>query len=1663
MTMPAYADQLLRFYNVNIGYGKSANLTLSVARSGNVYTLTVMALNATPLNSPTLEGLWFQPNPADSTTRRSVGLTWKTSNSIVNLGIGRRIYSSDGAVAVGPVTLTGLPGPDQILEPFGPARFSGIRDIYIGDPVSSVNGEFYSNHTDLEISGPLPIKIGRVYSSKNKETNGLGYGWLWTTSPCLVVAADVSTVQATNEDGSVIVFRRQGTTETWLPEASDNPGAGNSGAGGNIFAASIIRTTSGSDVFYEWKIGNGSSRLYKVRSFPKAGSLYERPYILSHTDSSGNVQSFTFGANSSLNDYGKINQIRCSNGIQADFVYDGSGRLLTATAADGRVVQYTYYSGGDLKDVTLPDNSKTTYVYGESSPGVSNHLIIRETKPDGRVLENRYDALGRVDQQKATVDPAQPGVLVVNATFDYSVPGQTTVTDAYNRSTIYEYTDGLITAIREPESRTTLKEWYTTTDTPNGAYQRSLKKITDPRGLVTEYKYDAQGNVTETKLTGDLDGDPATPATETSTTTSLYNSLNRPETVTTETGATVSYFYEDTDYPYLPTTLTTTQSNSTLRVDKLTYSERSVTVSGVTTFARGLLETKTIAYGTSDEAVTTYDYDATGFRTSETRATGTSDPSVVLTYAPTARREVLSVTDSAGRSTAFTYDGLSRVRTTTVKDELAATLAATETIYTANGEISKTDGPRSGPEDWVEHDYDQAGRPKEDRVYRTQAKADGTGVEAPPAGTLKAVTTYRHDLFGNLTLVIDPRGHATTYQYDGLGRLTHTRRFAATHAAALLAQNAANLAAKQSYNGTLPSGVTALSVETFTYEAGGEVAVRTSVLGGTTTTLYNSRGQPRKLTLADNSVLEWRYQTDGRLSTEILRNGTYWETTYDDVARTVTRTLKKPDSTVLASETRTFDRRGNLVSTTDAEGYVRTTTYDDLDRPKTVTGPAGTPSSATSVLNYTYDAAGITHVVSNSLGETTVTTRDALGRITRVEVRDAANSPVRVTSYAYSADHHAVTVTEGTGADAIVLTSYTDEAGRPLLTRFADSTFTRQTYDLGGYPYQSTDALNRTTTTFYNALGQLSTQTLPDTHVTTFLRDAAGNLLERQMPSPQGTLVAKSTYDTAGRLLTSRLLNGTTESRLHTYAYYPSGAWTGLLQTTTAPRATVTTTYDDYLRPLTVSSSGLSAPDSQLTSTTTYAYDKRGLVTSVTQSSPSDAAGPTTEVSRTYDGYGQLLTETLAIGGSGHSAITQTWNAAGRRASLNEAGSSLTAPLFGYAYRADGRLTQVSTLASGLSSLDFSFAYADNGLLASRTNPYRTLTVNDRDDLGRIKQQTTTVAATTAMTETLNYRADGTLDDYAVTRSGTGTWNETRDYDYNNRGQLTSEGFSPAPAATAALAYKFDNNAIGLGIRTDAKVGPGAPAAWQSKATAINPLARVTTDQTNAAGRDVPASGVSLGANYVELIVDGRPAGRADHPGWADNVGTWSKNLTLGAGSHTLTASAVHPSGHYTATATSTFGVEVPLVTVTAVYDTDGNITTRSFSSGMVQTLTWDAFNRLIKVAQRDASNHGYDWTAVYDAFGRRLKTTQQPITAGVASGTATVIASIYDPQAEFLEIGVAVNGVKAWKVYGPDLNGVYGALNGTGGLEATILDADGTTKAVLNDSFGNGVATVSS
>ena len=114
---------------------------------------------------------------------------------------------------------------------------------------------------------------------------------------------------------------------------------------------------------------------------------------------------------------------------------------------------------------------------------------------------------------------------------------------------------------------------------------------------------------------------------------------------------------------------------------------------------------------------------------------------------------------------------------------------------------------------------------------------------------------------------------------------------------------------------------------------------------------------------------------------------------------------------------------------------------------------------------------------------------------------------------------------------------------------------------------------------------------------------------------------------------------------------------------------------------------------------------------------------------------------------------------------------------------------------------------------------------------------------------------------------------------------------------------------------------------------------------------------------------------------------------------------------------------------------------------------------RLRKVTERDSARNGQDWTGVFDAFGRRLQTTQIVVAKSAALTNSPIIVSHYfDPAVEFLELRVTEGDRTTWKMMGPDANGVYGEMNGTGGFEAIIPGPD-LFCPIVSDFRGNVLA----
>ena len=1523
-----------------------------------------------------------------------------------------------------------LAGTQSTTTGVGTSAYGAISNFF-ADPVNSITGEFYIDAVDLRLNGPMPLEIRRNYSSSVMSDSNFGFGWRLAYFPYLVVSGDAnaSLIYAAEPDGTTIAYRRQPSPNTnlYIPTFADNPLLQNlagdkAGSVFNLFNNTLTTDGAGN---YTLNEVDGSVRSFATTSFATSGPnglTRQRPYLQKWTDNRGNSYAFTFGTDNTQVNYGQLTRIVSTNGDFVGFEYNAAGHITQAFTGDGRRLYYTYDDYGDLVQVQLPDGAIYKYTYQhQPQTGVSGfysqHLIIEEDKPEGRILQNTYDSWRRVVTQSATEATKVPiqtasfqyynaqwtngqvsgYVTTPTAASDGTITGYTILTDVNNNTTTYTYANSEQTQTVDQMGQTTTQLWCQPGDGP-GSYQRSIRYRCDQRGLQTDFTYDISGNVISKTVSGDIRG---SGLSESAITSCLYNGQNLITQVTDPVGIVTKTYYDST-YTYLPWTVVVSTSSGAVTTTQYTYGSM---VGNNGAGAYGLLTKVVQALGTSDQAETDMSYNLNGFLTSRTILTGTSDPNVVVTYGTNMRGEIVSETDSAGRNTYSAYDGCGRCTSKQRYDANGSLVWWEYYYYNQNGELSWIDGPRYNPEDYIYYQYDGAGRRSQEIHWRSQGNPNGAGVQAiAGVDAAYATTFYQHDSFGNLVEVDDPRYYALVMTYDSIGQLI----------------------GRDWHNGDNTTPVEQSERYDYSYGQTNLTTTVTNGVKGRTTTVYTQNGLVESRQKPDGSATSVRYDFDGRVVTEKLSNGDYWSIAYDDFNRTVTRSFcpVSLNGTALCSEVTAYDRRGNAISQTDVDGNTSLRTYDGLNRVKTFTGPPGQmvrggvqSQTVQRSLTYTYDAAGITTSVANSLGDTTTTTLDAVGRPVLVAVTNGGTL-IHQTSYSYSPDWNAVTQTVGTGAAAVSTTTFSDTFGKPVLTINGDGTYRLTTYDAAENVLSSDNEHGDTTLYSYGVLNRVATQQLPtngaNPGATTFYYyDEAGNFKGRQVP---GGAWDWADYDSACRKTDetigySQNGNGVTPAfKYHTFGYYTSGPYIGTLQTVSDQRGvTKTIVYDDFFRPKSVTTSGGTGVQNQAIN---YTYKNSGVLTDAKLSYTDGVSGPAVEVSRSINDYEDIYSESTMINGLATGTIQQSWDGAGRRSAeafvaAREgvgAGSS-----YSFSYQADGLMTQVTNSGPN-SSQNFNFAYSTNGLLSSRTNPWRTLNVSSRDLLGRITAQSDIVGSATPLSEMQNWRPDPKLASYSATRIGSGVWSETRPYvtyngqgqetssAYNVRGQLLSEPFAPAAGQTGAYSYQFDS-----GVEN----GPG----------------------------------VRTSATYTSQ--------------WKESV-----NTTGGENNVAQVLAETNLPGSGTTQAIS-WG-----------YDLEGNVTSRTIAGGVTQTLIWDGFNRLVELKQRDQSNNGFDWFAYYDAFGRRLRTVQQPVTGGTETGVPLTIDSFYDPQVEFLELGVAVNsssavsgtnsGPRTWKVYGPDLNGIYGGLQGIGGLEATVDETSGTITPVINDAFGNTVASIS-
>jgi RHS repeat-associated protein len=1547
----------------------------------------------------------------------------------------------------------------------------------LADPVHVISGDFYLDEVDLSLAGPLPLELRRNYLSRNLAENQFGHGWKLSFTPWLVLSTNsggTSIIHAAEPDGSVIAYSFL-SNNVWTVTPEHNLTLVNLtpdgiGSRANRFNDRIQRVTTNGTV-YILSSSDGSKRFYQeMTSFGITSGTNTlprvRPYLTRWEDHAGNHHLFHYGTNSADNDFGQLSRVEGANGSGLVFKYDFHGRIVEALAHDGRRIRYAYDTYGDLISVTLPDDARYEYEYqrytfsSNSQAYVdSNHLLINETRPDGRVLVNTYDGFRRVTTQAASVGTNRE--LVINARFFYTnnvnsltndlIHGVTRVEDVFGNPHFFDYTNSFITRVIEPLGRTNIQDWFEATESNKpGYYPRSLEMFIDVRGLTNEFRYDAQGNVTNRIVRGDLTGDGGS---QTVTITFTYTN-NLPATVLDPAGNHIAVFYEDSSDAFRPTRIEWSNGGTGIATNRISYTNVTQVVD-----MGGWLRTNR-AFGLpsrlirADVATNEWSYDGRGFITQSVRYARTADnpanndPAVTNYFTHTARGDVLEARDAAGRRIRMSHDMRGRLQWRDVMDQQGTVVARENMYYNRNGELEWYDGPRSGPDDLIWFDYDGAGRRVQEVRWGSRAKRDASGVEEQPGDLLYATTHYKYDYFGNLTRIVDPRGAITTNTWDAMGRLVQ-QQFFDTNSSTLL------------------------SAQGFSYEPCGQIRFHTNALSGVSEFQYTATGQPMFRKGADGATNAWRYYADGRLRREILRNGAYWETVYDDANRRVTRTFHSSAGVAQATNIFEFDRRGNLIRHVDAGGNGFTNSYDGLGRLKFSLGPrianepppglpllGSPPPPVQQTITNFYEAAGIVVTNINAIGERTITYFDILGRVTRKEIRSSANELVNEASIEYAPDHHSFTVTRGSGTNAIISKTFTDNEGRPVLSFGYPNTgvrhFTLYDYDAAGNPlfegrYSETNGtrtLWHSAVSEYDGLNRLRKEWNRDNALTVYSYNGAGGLTNRVMP---GGLQWRAEYNTAGRITREfNLASGNSGTRTNTYTYYASNtAFAGLLNTHTDGRGVVRTNlYDVWLRPATNVYSG-ALNEHKLTTVTQY--DVRGYATNITESFLNSSTGPSTSVRRVFDPYGLLKSEFVVVSGDTHSSASQSWNSAGRRTDLTGTFG------YGFAWRADGLLANV--WSSGVSG---SYGYTTAGLPAERTINSLKVNITARDGMGRVLARETRLNSVLRLTEGLTWTGDGLLSAHQLIKSGYDY--DSRSYEYTDASRrLIAEGLMMNATTGWTNVFEYDAGVpSGAGVLTGMAEPHTGGAAWTATMDIFNRLEHETNNVIRRLADGRMNAVTAIGHAIVTL--NGRPLPLTVLSTGGTNWPTeWQTTMELRPGVHALQATAVHSSGQFTTNRSITFTNNAVDQTTLSHFQ-EGQLSHRVWKNSLgqtnrVQTFVWDGRSRLLGMTEIDASNNGYEMRAVYDAFGRRLRTETIVIIHNVAlTNQPKVIQSYFDPEVEFLELGVRTEGKTTWKIQGPDLDGRYGGMNGTGGLDG-LVDSVGIFRAVISDARGDVLA----
>jgi len=1199
--------------------------------------------------------------------------------------------------------------------------------------------------------------------------------------------------------------------------------------------------------------------------------------------------------------------------------YDLEGRVLSVTegagSATARLTQYHYDSlGRRIREAVDPAglNLVTTYTYD------GNDQLVARVEAAGtalaRLTRYSYDEAGRL---RYTTDAL--GGVVRN---DYDAEGRLLLRTAYATPISLDGLDTVASAAdiaarldADPARDRSLRHVY-----DNDGRERYA---IDAGGAVTERSYDAAGQLSATvqyatAWQGSFDATGA-PVLSTSAqdrhTRFSYDSLGRLVSRTEADGSaqarTETWDYDaagnllrHTDARGNPEWFAYDAANRLVRhIDQGGY----VTLTHWTADGRKLGETRyanPVALSATDlrwaeaghapaaqadgnpvsgDRSAGYTYDAAGRLVSEQNAAGT-----ITRYSYDALGNLTDVTAAYGTALATTvhrsYDTLGRV-ITEIRGQGSPASSVSLYSYDAQGnQTSITEGADTAAMRVTTQHFDLLGR-KTGAVDATGAQ---TTTEYNAFGDIVKVIDaagnagyFYSDALGRVVLQIDPEGTAVSTRYDMLGNAVETVRYAnratGTLSPLVQPQPVANASADQrqlvAYD-VLGRKIEVRTwwganeadhyLETFSYDAVGNLTAVQARNGATTTYEYDSLGRRTRevlpLTRANaNGVqiaVEQRYAYDAWGNT-LRKTEAYGLPeqritlyTYDQASRLVQQTGEAfatfdpatQTETVLAPiQRKSYDALGNLVEEIDALGGRTLHYYDALQRESARIEADG------SLTTWTYDAVGnriqqtcyantVQVAGGGSLGSATapalVSTVPAAGAYVLL---DPANDRSVIASY------DGVGRQTGSRIVGMTLGAYHPEAGSGQYQVVTADIVTHTVYDALGNVIKTVDGNGNVTRGYYDKAGHQLGQLDAKGYLTVWVRDSAGNVLEERR---YANVTALTATDATSLAALQAATSASADDRITLYTY------DRLDRVTSETRKSVASG--------TVNSTNGALSEAVADAVTHYSYDGLGNVVRKIDALGAvtdwqfDAIGrqtreqkaayvdyrgvsvrPTTDTE--YDGLNKVLRE--IVRGSDDSVETDdritryTYGVGGHLLAQTDANGALTQ----YRLDAAGQVT-ARTLVGRLN--------ADGGAVND-------VSYYHYDALGRQVKQTD---AATGTHQEVRYNAFGEISGKRTNSGGSqAAWQEVSEYDRAGRIWKTNSG----TGVTRVYVYDANGNAT-LGIEST-----GTDLAGMTLAGALNQAGTLKTVSVFDARNQLTGTyQPTLEASHAFVVIQANTAGQ---------------------------------------------------------------------------------------------------------------------------------------------------------------------------------------------------------